>query len=374
MAAPAELDLFSPITVGALRLPNRIVMAPLTRNRAADGNVPWSLNATYYAQRASAGLLISEGSQVSPQGLGYQKTPGNYSDAQVAGWRLVTDAVHARGGRIVLQLWHVGRVSHPLLQPGGALPVAPSAIAAVGMSLTPGGKQPFVTPRALETEEIAGIVAQFATGARNAKAAGFDGVEIHGANGYLIDQFIRDGSNHRTDQYGGSLEHRTRFVREVLNAVIAVWGADRVGLRLSPTNLNNGMSDSDPVATFGGLARAIDGLGLAYLHVVEIVTAPPTTPRTVPAIRAAFHGRLMINGGYDRTTATAVIQSGVADLVAFGALYIANPDLVERFRTGAELAVPDRATYYGGDARGYTDYAAISEIANGQSQMRAANR
>ena len=360
MAAHADLDLFSPITVGALQLPNRIVMAPLTRNRAGEGNAPWALNATYYEQRASAGLLITEGSQVSPQGLGYQDTPGNYSAVQVAGWRLVTDAVHARGGRIVLKLWHVGRVSHPLLQPGGALPIAPSAIAPVGMSLTPVGKQPFVTPRALETQEIPGIVAQFAHGARNAKAAGFDGVEIHGANGYLIDQFIRDGSNHRTDEYGGSLDNRTRFVREILDAVIAVWGADRVGLRLSPTNFNNGMSDSDPVATFSGVARAIDSLGLAYLHVVELVTAPPSTPRTVPAIRAAFHGCLMVNGGYDRATATAILRSGVADLVAFGALYIANPDLVERFRTGAELTVPNRATFYGGDARGYTDYPAVS--------------
>jgi N-ethylmaleimide reductase len=350
------IDLFSPITVGALGVPNRIVVAPLTRNRAGAGNAPGVLNATYYAQRASAGLLITEGSQVSPQGLGYQNTPGIYSDAQVEGWRLVTDAVHACGGRILLQLWHVGRVSHPLLQPDGALPVAPSAIAPVGMSLTPSGKQPFVTPRALAADEIPEIIAQFATGARNAKTAGFDGVEIHGANGYLIDQFIRDGSNHRLDDYGGPLENRVRFVREVAAAVAAVWGAGRVGLRLSPTNPNNSMTDSDPVATFSGVARAIDGLGLAYLHVVEHATALPSVPRTLPAIRAAFHGRLIVNGSFTQTTATAIIQSGAADLVAFGALYIANPDLVERFRANAPLATPDRATYYGGGARGYTDY------------------
>ncbi len=360
MVARSEPDLFTPITLGALHLPNRIVMAPLTRNRAGPGNVPGALNATYYAQRASAGLEVSEGSQVSPEGLGYQNTPGIYSDAQVAGWRLVTDAVHARGGRIFLQLWHVGRVSHPLLQPGGALPVAPSAIAPVGMSLTPEGKLPFVVPRALETSEIPRVVEQFAAGARNARAAGFDGVEIHGANGYIIDQFIRDGSNHRTDQYGGPLENRVRFVREVVEAVCGVWGADRVGLRLSPTNPNNSMTDTDPLTTFSGVARALSGLGLAYLHVVEHVTAPASTPRTLPAIRAAFPGRIIVNGSFDRASATAVIQSGAADLVAFGALYIANPDLVERFRAGLALSVPNRATYYGGDAHGYTDYGRYS--------------
>lgn len=234
MAARSKPNLFTPITVGALHLPNRVVMAPLTRNRAGPGNVPGALNATYYAQRASAGLLISEGSQISPEGLGYQDTPGIHSDAQVEGWRLVTDAVHARRGRIFLQLWHVGRVSHPLLQHGGALPVAPSAIAPVGMSLTSQGKVPFVVPRALELADIARVVTEFATGARNAKAAGFDGVEIHGANGYLLDQFIRDGSNHRADHYGGSLENRMRFTREVVEAVIGEWGPGRVGFVSRP--------------------------------------------------------------------------------------------------------------------------------------------
>ena len=223
------------------------------------------------------------------------------------------------------------------------------------MSLTPEGKLPFVVPRALEISEIPRVVEQFAAGARNAKAAGFDGVEIHGANGYIIDQFIRDGSNHRTDQYGGPLENRVRFAREVVEAVCGVWGADRVGLRLSPTNPNNSMTDTDPVTTFSGVARALSGLGLAYLHVVEHVSAPASTPRTLPAIRAAFSGRIIVNGSFDRASATAMIQSGAADLVAFGALYIANPDLVERFRTGLPLAVPNRATYYGGDAHGYTD-------------------
>jgi N-ethylmaleimide reductase len=356
MVSQAEPDLFSPIVVGALQLPNRIVMAPLTRNRAGPGNVPGALNAEYYAQRASAGLLISEGSQIAPEGLGYQDTPGIYNDAQVAGWRLVTDAVHQRGGRIFLQLWHVGRVSHPLLQPDGALPVAPSPIAPVGMSLTPQGKLPFVVPRALELSEIPRVIEQFAHGARHAKAAGFDGVEIHGANGYLLDQFLRDGSNRRVDRYGGSLENRVRFTREVVEAVCGVWGADRVGLRMSPTNPNNSMTDSDPVATFSGVARALAGLGLAYLHVVEHATAPAAAPRTLGAIRSVFPGRIIVNGSFDFAHATAVVRSGAADLVAFGSLYIANPDLVERFRAGLPLAVPNRATYYGGDAHGYTDY------------------
>ena len=357
MAAPSTPDLFTPITVGALQLPNRIVMAPLTRNRAGPGNVPGALNATYYAQRASAGLLISEGSQISPEGLGYRDTPGIYSDDQIAGWRLVTDAVHARGGRIFLQLWHVGRVSHPLLQPDGALPVAPSAIAPVGMSLTSQGKLPFVVPRALELADVARIVEQFAAGARNARAAGFDGVEKSMARtGISSTQFMRDGSNHRTDHYGGSLENRVRFTRDVVDAVIDAWEPGRVGLRLSPTNPNNSMSDSDPVATFGGMARALAGTGLAYLHIVEHATASHPTPRTLSAIRAAFPGPIMVNGSFDRASATAAVRSGAADLVAFGALYIANPDLVERFRAGAPLAVGNRATYYGGDAHGYTDY------------------
>lgn len=328
----------------------------MTRNRAGPGNVPTLLNATYYAQRADAGLIVSEGTQVSPQGVGYARTPGLHSDEQVAGWRLVTDAVHARGGRIFAQLWHVGRVSHPSLQPGHALPVAPSAIAIDGKTMTEHGLQPFVTPRALETSEITDVVAQFAHAARQANAARFDGVELHGANGYLLDQFIRDGSNHRTDRYGGSLENRTRLLREVAEAVVEVWGPRRVGVRVSPHNRNNGMSDSDPVATFMGLARVLDPLALAYLHVVEPISLDADVPRLVPRIRDAFHGPIMVAGGHDRASGDAILATGYVDLVAFGVPFLANPDLVERFRLGAPLNSADRSTYYNGDHRGYTDY------------------
>jgi N-ethylmaleimide reductase len=355
MASPGP-SLFSPLSVGALQLPNRMVMAPMTRNRAGAGNAPTALNATYYAQRASAGLLITEASQVSPQGVGYPRTPGMYSDEQVAGWRVVTTAVHARGGRIFAQLWHVGRVSHPLLQPGCALPVAPSAIAPQGRAMTPAGLQPFVTPRALATREIADIVAQFAHAARQAKGAGFDGVEIHGANGFLIDQFIRDGSNHRTDQYGGRAANRVRLLREIAEAVVAVWEIDRVGVRLSPHSRSNGMSDSDPLTTFTAAVQALDTIGLAYLHIVEPVGLSTDARRIAPVLRAAFHGTTMVNGGHDRASADAMIATGQADLVAFGVPFLANPDLVDRFRFNAPLNVADRATFYTGEHRGYTDY------------------
>jgi N-ethylmaleimide reductase len=355
MASPGP-SLFSPFSVGALELPNRMVMAPMTRNRAGAGHAPTALNAMYYAQRASAGLIITEASQVSPQGVGYPRTPGMYSDEQVAGWRLVTSAVHARGGRIFAQLWHVGRVSHPLLQPGRALPVAPSAIAPEGKAMTPAGLQPFVTPRALATHEIPDIVAQFAHAARQAKAAGFDGVEIHGANGYLIDQFIRDGSNHRTDQYGGSAVNRVRLLREIAEAVVAVWGPHRVGVRLSPHSRSNGMSDSNPLATFTAAVRALDTIGLAYLHIVEPVSLSADARRIAPALRAAFHGPTMANGGHNRASADAIIATEQADLVAFGVLFLANPDLVDRFRIDAPLNTADRATFYTGEHRGYTDY------------------
>ena len=253
----SESDLFAPFQLGPLLLPNRVVMAPMTRNRAGAGNVPTALNADYYGQRAAAGLIVTEATQVSPEGVGYPGTPGIHTDAQVEGWRRVTDAVHRAGGRIFLQLWHVGRISHPSLQPGGALPVAPSAIAAEGQVFTHSGLQPFVVPRPLETREIAGVVAQFEAGARHALAAGFDGVELHAANGYLIDQFLRDGTNRRTDRYGGSLENRTRFLREVVEAVAAVWDPERVGVRLSPWSDFNSMHDSDPPAIFGYVARAL---------------------------------------------------------------------------------------------------------------------
>lgn len=345
--------LLSPIQLGPYTLRNRIVMAPMTRNRAGEGEVPSDLTATYYAQRASAGLLITEGSQVSPQGVGYPNTPGIHTDAQVAGWKRVTDAVHEQGGRIFLQLWHVGRVSHPLFQPGGALPVAPSAIAPVGNVRLASGPVPHVAPRALEIDEIPGVVAQFEEGARRALEAGFDGVEIHGANGYLIDQFLRDGSNHRTDAYGGSVENRARFLLEVTEAVAGVWGADRVGVRLSPLNAYNDMSDSDPATTFGYAAGALNRFGLAYLHVVEPVGAENGVAHL---LRERFQGPFMLNGGYNLETGNAALASGAADLVSFGVLFLSNPDLPERFAEGAPLNEPDRKTFYGGGAKGYVDY------------------
>lgn len=356
--------LFTPFQVGPYELRNRVVMAPMTRSRAGEGNVPTPLMAEYYGQRAGAGLIITEGSQVSPQGVGYPHTPGIHTDAQVDGWRAITDAVHARGGRVFLQLWHVGRVSHPTLQPGGALPVAPSAIGIEGeMLYTAAGPVPYVTPRALATDEIAGVVEQFAEGARRAYRAGFDGVELHGANGYLFDQFLRDGSNHRTDRYGGSPENRARLLVETTAAVVDVWGADRVGVRVSPTGALNGMHDSDPVTTFSVAASELNRFGLAYLHVVEPVGQPRAGGRITPVLRAVFRGAVIANGGYGADTGNAAIAAGQADLVSFGAPFVANPDLPERLRTGAPLNEPDRATFYGGDARGYTDYPAL-ETAN----------
>jgi N-ethylmaleimide reductase len=350
-------DLFTPIEIGPLILPNRVVMAPLTRNRAGPGNAPTAQNAEYYVQRASAGLIVTEATQVSPQGVGYPGTPGIHSERQVAGWRLVTDAVHAAGGRIFLQLWHVGRISHPSLQPDGALPVAPSAIAPKGEAFTASGPQPFVTPRALETEEIPGIVAQFEHGARLAQAAGFDGVEIHAANGYLIDQFLRDGTNRRSDRYGGSLANRAHLLLEVTEAVAGVWGAARVGVRLSPRSPFNDMSDSDPRATFGHATLALAPFGLAYLHIVEPVgSLPAGTPPLAPDLKAAFDGPLMVNGGYTRALAEAALAAGAADLASFGAAFLANPDLPLRLARNAPLNPPDPATFSGGDRHGYTDY------------------
>jgi N-ethylmaleimide reductase len=356
----ARPNLFAPFDLGGLALPNRLVMAPMTRNRAGPGNVPTALNGEYYAQRASAGLIVTEATQVSPQGVGYPGTPGIHNDAQVEGWRRVTDAVHRAGGRIFLQLWHVGRISHPSLQPDGGLPVAPSAIAAEGEAFTPGGMQPFVVPRALEVAEIPGVVAQFEEGARRALAAGFDGVEIHGANGYLIDQFLRDGTNRRTDRYGGSVENRARFLLEVTEAVAGVWGADRVGVRLSPWSDFNNMRDSDPPATFNHAARALARFGLAYLHVVEPGgSVPAGAAPLAPDLKAAFGGPLMVNGGYTRPLAEAALARGEADLVSFAALFLANPDLPARLERNSSLNVPDPATFYGGDHRGYTDYPAL---------------
>ena len=360
----SKIDLFSPIQVGPYSLTNRVVMAPMTRNRAGAGNVPQDINAEYYRQRASAGLIITEASQVSPQGLGYPATPGIHSAEQVTGWQKVTDAVHQQGGRIFLQLWHVGRISHPSLQPDGALPVAPSAIKPEGEAMTYEGPQPFVTPRALETAEIADIIRQYTVGAENALAAGFDGVEIHGANGYLLDQFLRDGSNQRSDEYGGSIENRARLLMEVIEAVTAVWGGGRVGVRLSPLQPFNDMRDSNPEVLFSYVTERLNEVYLAYLHVTEMGKESPGAAGPafdLQKLRDIYHGVYMTNAGYDLESANAALAAGQADMVAFGVLYLANPDLPERMAKMAPLNAPDPDTFYGGDAVGYTDYPTMSQ-------------
>jgi N-ethylmaleimide reductase len=362
-AAAEPEALFQPYRLGDFELRNRLVMAPMTRSRALDGNVPNSLAATYYAQRASAALIITEAAQVSPQGVGYIRTPGIHSAEQVAGWKTVTDTVHRAGGKIFAQLWHVGRVSHPDFH-DGALPVAPSALPVEGEAYTPRGPAKLVTPRALEVSELPGIVAQFRQAAENAKAAGFDGVEIHGANGYLLDQFLRDGSNRRTDAYGGSIENRVRFPLEVADAVIGVWGPGRVGYKLSPYFSGYSMSDSNPIETFTFMAAELSKRGLLYLHVSEAVAGPMAAPagtrRATPILRDVFDGALIANGGYDARSGDAVIARGEADLVAFGVPFLANPDLPARYRRSAELNAPDQATFYAGEEKGYIDYPALA--------------
>jgi len=348
-------DLFTPIRLGRIDLPNRIVMAPMTRARAGQGGAPSCLTATYYRQRATAGLIVTEATQVSAQGGGFPGTPGIHNFEQIAGWRQVTDAVHDAGGRVFLQLWHVGRISHPSMQPNGELPVAPSAIRPAGEVFTAGGPQPYATPRALETAEIPGIIEQFRRGAANAMVAGFDGVEVHAANGYLIDQFLRDGTNRRSDEYGGSIDNRARLLLEVMAAVTGVWESDRVGVRLSPANGFNDMRDSNPDATFGRAAELLNPLKLAYLHVVE------EGAYDVTRVRRAYRGHYIANGGYDLAKATSAITSGAADLVSFGKAYISNPDLARRFAVGAELAPADTGTFYGGTHAGYTDYPALDQ-------------
>jgi N-ethylmaleimide reductase len=358
--------LLEPYDLGPLALPNRVVMAPLTRNRAA-GTVPGEMMATYYVQRASAGLIITEATQVTPLGQGYPETPGIHSEAQLREWGKIVDAVHEAGGRIFLQLWHVGRISHPSFH-GGKLPVAPSAIRPAGEAFTFEGLKPFETPRALETEEIPEVIEQFRKGAENAKKAGFDGVEVHGANGYLLDQFLQSGSNRRTDRYGGSVENRARLLLEVTRAVVDVWGAERVGVRLSPGGTFNDMSDENPVETFSYATRELNRFGLAYLHVVD--TSQANAPqglggrRPSELLRPIFQGALIANGEYTRETAEEALRSGRADLVAFGRLFLANPDLPERFAEGAPLNEPDPATFYGGGEEGYIDYPFLAETAN----------
>jgi len=352
-------DLFSPIHLGSLELGNRMVMAPLTRNRA-PGGMPTALMAEYYTQRATAGLIITEGSQISDQAVGYPATPGIHSDAQAEAWKKITDAVHAKGGRIVVQLWHCGRVSHPDFH-GGELPVAPSAIKPEGQAFTNTGLQDFVTPRALALHEISGIIEQYRHAARIAMQAGFDGVEIHSANGYLLDQFLRDGSNQREDAYGGSLANRSRLLLEVTEAVCGEIGANKVGVRISPINAFNDMHDSDPQALFNHVAEALSEFGPAYLHVVEVSMAGEKDESVdMQQIRQRFNGAYIANGGYDKARAQAAIAEDRADLVAFGTAYLANPDLPERFRLDAPLNTPDQATFYGGDAKGYTDYPALA--------------
>src|ERR1700758_286407 len=362
--------LFSTTKIGPYRLSHRVVMAPLTRMRSDPGDIPSKLMVEYYSQRASkGGLIISEATPVSIRGYGYAGAPGIYSDNQIAGWRRVTDAVHARGGRIFLQLWHVGRQSHTDLQPNGEAPVAPSAIAAEGYAYTKQGEVPFSMPRALALEEIPGIVEEFRSGAERALRAGFDGVEIHGANGYLPDQFLQDGTNKRTDEYGGPIENRDRFLLGVTQAPISVWGADRVSVRISPSSTYGSMSDSDPQATFGYLTNELDRLGIAYLHVVEPRikgtedVAHNEAAIGVQHLRKKFSRTLIAAGGFTPASAEAIVTFGDADLVAFGRHFIANPDLPERLRRGLPLTRYDRSTFYGGDARGYTDYATATAAA-----------
>jgi N-ethylmaleimide reductase len=349
------IDLFSPLTIGPNTLRNRMVMAPLTRNRAGEGNVPQAMNVEYYRQRATAGLIVTEATQISPEGVGYPATPGIHSEEQIEGWQKVTQAVHDEGGLIFLQLWYCGRISHPDLLPDGQQPVSASAIKPEGEAATYEGMKPFIEPRALDAEELPDIVEQYRQAAVNAKEAGFDGVEIHAANGYLLDQFLRDGSNQREDNYGGSLDNRIRLLLEVVDAVAEVWDSAQMGVRISPDNSFNDMHDSDPQSLFNHVAEELSPKMLGYLHVVEGGFAGEHNV-DYDQLRERFDGNYMANLGYDLEKAQAAITGGHADLVSFGSLFLANPDLVERFKAGAELNTPDEATFYGGDEHGYTDY------------------
>jgi len=346
--------LFDPIRIGDLRLPNRLIMAPLTRSRAGDIRVPNALMAHHYTQRASAGLIISEATSVTPMGVGYAATPGIWSDEQVEGWKIVTSAVHNAGGRILLQLWHVGRISDPMFL-DGALPEAPSAVAAAGFISLVRPKKEFVVPRALETNEIPAIVEAFRKGAENAKAAGFDGVEIHGANGYLLDQFLQDGSNKRADRYGGPVENRARLMLEVTDAVVSVWGAGRVGMHLAPRGDAHAMGDSDLAATFGYVAGELGRRGIAFICARESLG----DKRIGPQLKEAFGGVYIANEGFTLETAQAVLAAGEADAVAFGKAYLANPDLLERFASGSDLNAWNMETFYAPGPAGYTDYPAL---------------
>lgn len=354
--------LFTPFKAGALSLDHRIVMAPLTRLRSEPGDKAGTLIREYYTQRTSqGGLIISEATPVAREGYGYAGAPGIYEDAQIEGWRAVTDAVHAGGGKIIMQLWHVGRQSHPDLQPGGKAPVAPSAIQAEGDAYTANGARPFSVPHALKLHEIPAVIDQYRQGAARAKAAGFDGVEIHGANGYLPDQFLQDETNHRTDEYGGPIENRARFLLEITQAAIDVWGQERVGVRISPSGTYGSMSDSSPQETFGYVAEKLSDLGIAYLHVVEpriqgTELVSESEPVAAKHLRQHFRGTIIAAGGFTGESAEAILQAGDADAVAFGRSFISNPDLPERLRHNLPLTPYDRTTFYGGGALGYTDY------------------
>ncbi|WP_428420888.1 alkene reductase [Methylibium sp.] len=355
-------SLFDPVRLGDIELRNRIAMAPLTRNRASAGRVPSPLAVEYYRQRADAGLIVTEATQISPLGQGYLDTPGIYSREQVEGWKAVTRAVHERDGKIVVQLWHVGRISHVSLLPEGEVPVAPSAIRANSKTFTSKGFEDVSAPRALALEELPGIVEQYRVAARNAIEAGFDGVEVHGANGYLLEQFLRDSTNHRTDAYGGPVENRARLLLEVMRAVTAEIGTGRTGLRLSPvTPANDAAVDSDPQALFNHVAEQLAPLKLAFVHVIEGATGGPrdVAPFDYEALRARVKAPWVVNNGYDRGMALDAVASGAADVVAFGRPFISNPDLVQRLRVDAPLATLDRDTLYGGGAKGYTDYPAL---------------
>ena len=347
--------LLDPLVVGEWNLPNRVVLAPLTRTRASAGRVPNEMMAEYYRQRAGAGLMLTEATSVSPMGVGYPDTPGIWSDAQVEGWKLVTRAVHEAGGRILLQLWHVGRISDPSYL-DGKLPVAPSAIAPEGHPHLLRPIRPFATPRALERDEIPGVVAAYKLGAENALLAGFDGVEIHGANGYLLDQFLQDSTNHRTDDYGGPIENRARLMLEVTDAIVPVWGAGRVGMHLAPRGDLYSMGDSNPAATFGYVAEQLGKRGIAFIAARESVGAG----RIGPELKRKFGGIYIANEGFSFETANEALAAGEADAVAFGKLFIANPDLPKRFALGAALNTPDPSTFYNAGPHGYTDYPALS--------------
>lgn len=354
-----ENPLLTPYDLGEFTLSNRVIMAPMTRSRAGDGNVPTKLMATYYRQRASAGLIISEGTQISEQGVGYPWTPGIHTDKQVEGWKNVTDAVHEEGGKIFAQIWHVGRVSHPMYH-NGEKPVAPSAVKPEGEIFTSEGMKSFVTPRALEAKEIPGIVDDYRKAAANAVKAGFDGVEIHGANGYLIDQFIKDGTNKRTDKYGGTVENRARFVFEVIEAVSDEIGSKKTGIRFSPSGTNQGIHDSNPKHTYTYIINELNKLDLAYIHLMEPMEDVSEKQNYLTEVtkyfRNIYDGTLITNVNFDRESGMEVIENGTADLVAYGRLFLANPDLPERFAANTELNKPKPDSFYGGDENGYTDY------------------